>query len=243
MFDREEFDKEKLQLAAEQSSDRELAELALRFIKESDRYNHGYQWNWLGMPIIQMPADIVAIQEIIWENKPDVIIETGIAWGGSVVLNASILDLIGNGRVIAVDRTLPQKNIDAIIKYPFSKRVTLIEGSSVDPNIITQIHSHINAGDKVMVQLDSNHTHDHVLQELREYGAMVTPGQFLIVSDTIVEFIPEQTHRPRPWGRGNNPKSALDTYLKETDRFERDLYINDKILATFNPDGYMRCVA
>ncbi len=241
-FNRDEFEKSKREQAAQQAQDKELQGKALDLLIHSDQYHYGYQWSWLGMPIIQLPPDILVTQEIIWEMQPDVIIETGIAWGGSLVLYASILELIGKGEVIAVDTVLPQKNIDAIMKYNFSKRIHMYEGSSVSTEIEEKIKSHVEGGKKVMVLLDSNHTHEHVLDELRRYAPLVTKGQYLIVSDTIVEDIPSQEHRPRPWGPGNNPKTALYAYLEKTDRFEEDAYYNSKLLTTFTPNGYMRCV-
>ncbi|MGF1610059.1 MAG: cephalosporin hydroxylase family protein [Kiloniellales bacterium] len=240
MFDREQFEKDKRANAASQAADEALCRLALDFLVQSDRHHYGYQWTWLGLPIVQMPQDILVTQEIIWETKPDLMIETGIAWGGSIVLYASILQLIGKGRVIGIDRVLPDKNRQEIMKYPFSDRISLIEGSSVDPDVVRQVKEQVRPGDSVMLLLDSNHTHDHVLEELRLYAPLVTPGQFLVVSDTIVEDIPPQSHRPRPWGPGDNPKTALRAYLDETDCFAEDDYINAKLLLSYSPNGYCR---
>lgn len=242
MFDRPAFEIENRQQASAQHDDCDLQRKALDLLIQSDKYGYTYHWTWLGLPIIQLPPDINATQEIIWQNKPDVIIETGIAWGGSVVMYASIQQLVGKGKTIAVDRVLPQKNIDAIMGYPFSDRIHLLHGSSTDPEIIEAISAMIEPDDSVMVLLDSNHTHDHVLAELRLYGPLVSPGQYLIVSDTIIEDIPVQEHRARPWGPGNNPKTALQEYLRESDRFEEDTYINEKLLTTFTPNGYMKCI-
>lgn len=242
MFDREQFEKDKRANAASQAADVALRRLALDFLVQSDRHHYGYQWTWLGLPVVQMPQDILVTQEIIWDTKPDLVIETGIAWGGSIVLYASILQLLGKGRVVGIDRVLPDKNRQEIMKYPFSKRITLIEGSSVDSNVVVQVKEQVGADDRVMVLLDSNHTHDHVLEELRLYAPLVTPGQFLVVSDTIVEDIPAQTHRPRPWGPGDNPKTALRAYLSETTCFEEDEYINAKLLLSYSPNGYCRRV-
>lgn len=241
MFDRDEFEQTKLENAAAQTQDGELKRLALDFVTRSDQYGYGYQWTWLGMPIIQLPADIIATQEIIWKTQPDVIIETGVAWGGSVVLYASILQLIGKGKVIAIDKVLPQKNIDAIMAYPFSNRISLVEGSSAQDDVVDRVKAAVKDTDTVMVVLDSNHSHDHVLEELRTYAPLVSEGHYLIVSDTIVEDIPRQSHRPRPWGPGNNPKTAVWEYLTETDRFEEDPYINSKLLTTYSPGGYLKC--
>lgn len=242
MFDRVEFDRQNLTRAAEMSRDDGLRKRALDLVIESDKYGYGYQWTWLGLPIIQLPQDIVATQEIIWKSKPDVIIEAGIAWGGSVALYASLLQLIGKGRVVAVDINLMDHVSDQIMSYPFSDRIHLYKGSSTDPQIVSKIQAHIEPGQSVMVLLDSNHTHQHVLEELRIYAPLVTKGQYVVVSDTVVEDIPAQTHRARPWGPGDNPKTALHAYLKETKRFEIDQEINRKLLLTYTPDGYARCV-
>lgn len=242
MFKRDEFEESKRKNAQEQYRDGALRKLALDFVVDSDKYAYGYQWTWLGLPIIQLPQDIVAAQEIIWETKPDVIIETGIAWGGSVILYASMLQLIGKGEVVAIDLNLYDHVIEQIMSYPFSSRIHLYKGSSTDPQIVAKVRSRVKPGSKVMLLLDSNHTHEHVLGELRLYGPLITKGQYLVVSDTVVEDIPPQTHRPRPWGPGNNPKTALLQYMKESGRFEIDEYLNSKILLTYTPDGYCRCV-
>lgn len=239
MFDREEFERSKIETANAQGQDASLCRIAQDFVIAADRHGYGYQWTWLGMPIIQLPADIVATQEIIWQTKPDVIIETGIAWGGSVVMYASLLQLIGKGRVIAVDTVLPEKNRTQIMKYPFSNRISLIEGSSSDEAVVAQVKSLVGPNESVMLLLDSNHTHQHVLDELRLYAPLVTKGQYLIVSDTIIEDIPPQ-NRERPWGVGNNPKTALRAYMQETAAFEVDEHVNNKLLATYTPGGYLR---
>jgi cephalosporin hydroxylase len=243
MFDRKDFDEKKLQHALDMSHDTGLHKRALDLVIDSDKFGYAYQWTWLGFPIIQLPQDIVATQEIIWKAKPDVIIETGIAWGGSVVFYASLLQLIGKGKVVAIDLNLMDHVSDQIMGCPFSDRIHLYKGSSTDPAIVDKVRAHIEPGQSVMVLLDSNHTHQHVLDELRLYAPLVTKDQYVVVSDTIVEDIPPQTHRTRPWGPGDNPKTALFAYLKETERFEIDQEINRKLLLTFTPDGYARCIA
>jgi cephalosporin hydroxylase len=242
MFDRDKLEADKRKNAASQFKDSALQKLGLDFTIATDRHGYAYQWTWLGMPIIQMPPDIIAMQEVIWENRPDVIIETGIAWGGSTVLHASVLELIGSGRIIAVDITLPENNIEEIMKYPFSRRIQLLCGSSIDEAIVEKIRQEIKPGEKVMVVLDSNHSHEHVLGELRAYGPLVTRDQMMVVGDTIIADLPEYPDRPRPWNATRNPRSALEAYLKECDRFERDAYINDKLLFTYFPDAFLRCV-
>lgn len=242
MFEREKLESEKLATAKTQAEDSDLQKQALEFVINSDKHGYAYQWTWLGLPMIQLPADIVVTQEVIWQTQPDVIIETGVAWGGSILMYASLMQLYGKGKVIGIDLNLYDHVSEQIMSYPFSNRIQLYKGSSTDESIVAKIKSQIKPGDKVMVILDSNHTHEHVLNELRAYGSLVSKGQFLIVSDTIVEDIPPQTHRPRPWGPGNNPKTALFQYLKEVDRFEIDAYTNTKLLTTFSPMGYVKCI-
>jgi cephalosporin hydroxylase len=220
-----------------------LTNAAELFMLHSTVPKYSYNFSWLNRPIIQYPQDIVAMQEIIWETKPDVIIETGIAWGGSVVLYASILELIGKGQVLAIDKVLPQHNIDAIMKYNFSNRIKLFEGSSTDESIVNAIRNIIKPTDKVMVLLDSNHTHAHVYDELKIWESFVTSGQYLVISDTIVEEIPEQTHRSRPWGHGDNPMTALNQFLSENNKFTRDNDYSHKAICSFTRNGYLKCIS
>jgi len=243
MFDRKQFDQEKEKNIKILHSANEVHAQALKFIEISDKYNYAYNWTWMGLPIIQMPEDIILMQEIIWDIKPDIVIETGIAWGGSVVLYASILELIGKGKVIAVDRVLPSHNIEAIKKFHFGNRIELIEGSSIDTSVVEKIKNQINPNDKIMVVLDSNHTDQHVYDELQIYAPLVSKDSYLVVSATIIEEIPEQHHRPRPWGHGNNPRTALDKFLQNnSDKFTRENIYNHKAINSFTRNGYVRCI-
>ncbi len=242
MFNRDEFEREKLGTAQAMSRDARMQKLAEDFLVESDKFDYSYMWTWMGLPLIQMPPDIVATQEIIWKNKPDVIIETGIAWGGSVVFSASMLQLLGRGEVVAVDLNLHDHIASEVMSLPFSNRIHLYKGSSVDPSIVAKIRSHVKPGQSAMVILDSNHTHEHVLNELRAYGDLVTPGQYLVVADTMIEAVPDHPMRQRPWGKGNSPDTARVAYMRETDRFEVDMEIDNKILITSTAKGYLRCI-
>ncbi len=241
-FDRAKFEKDKIEFAEAQYGDAELRQKANDFLVHSYKHNYGYQWTWLDLPIIQMPQDIVITQELIWKNRPTVIIETGVAWGGSIVLYASLMQLYGEGRVVGIDLNLHDHVSDQIMSYPFSDRISLIKGSSTDESIVESIRSSITPEDRVMVILDSNHSHQHVLDELRIYAPMVTQGQHMIVSDTIVETIPSHDERPREWGKGNNPATAVWAYLEESDRFEVDEMVDKRLLMGFTPGGYLRCV-
>ena len=242
--DRAAFEAQARSNATRMAHDAELRALTAQAFAASDRYDYSYLWRWLGLPIIQTPDDIVAMQEIIWETRPRVVIETGFARGGSAILYSSILQLIGGeGRVVSVDIDVREHNRRAVKEHPLGGRVDFVEGSSTAPETMDRVRALIPDGGPVMVVLDSNHTHRHVLEELRLYAPLVTEGQFLVVSDTIVEDIPPQTHRPREWGPGNNPKTALEEYLRETDHFEPDPWFNSKVLITSSRGGYLRCVA
>jgi cephalosporin hydroxylase len=239
--DTEEFRAVQREYSLELGADEDLQRLSIEVTAAADRHQYSYVWRWLGLPIIQMPADVVVMQELIWENRPQVIVETGIARGGSVILYASVLELIGEGTVVSVDIDIRAHNRRAVESHPLSHRVQLIEGSSTDSTVVGEVAARVAGAERVMVVLDSNHTETHVLEELRGYGPMVTAGQYLVVADTVVEYLPPQD-RPRPWGPGNNPKTALDIYLAECDRFVVDDEVNGKLLMTSTPRGYLRCV-
>lgn len=213
------------------------------FLDQSCKHKYSYNFDWLGLPIIQFPQDMVAVQEIIWNTRPDVIIETGVARGGSLILSASILHLLnGNGKVIGVDIEIRDHNREAIENHPLAFRVNLIQGSSVDEKIFADVRDRVTPNDRVMVILDSNHTHRHVLKELELYSTLVTKGCYLIVMDTVVEDMSAEHFPNRPWGKSNNPKTATHEFLKQNDRFQIDESIHNKLLITVAPDGYLKCV-
>jgi cephalosporin hydroxylase len=226
------------------SEDKNLLALTNKWFNHSAEHRYSYHFDWLGLPIIQYPQDMVALQEIIWKTKPDIIIETGIARGGSLIFNASILHMLnGRGKVIGIDIDIRPHNRHAIEAHPLFQRIQLIEGSSVDINILNKVKSLISKNDQVMVILDSNHTHEHVLEELKLYSPLVTKGAYLVVMDTVIEDMPENAFPNRPWGIGNNPKTAVNAFLKENKRFEIDEEIQNKLLITAAPNGYLKCVS
>jgi cephalosporin hydroxylase len=240
--DRSEFEAQKAEAALRMAADAELAENALALNNAADRYDWSYQWSWLGLPVIQMPSDIVVLQEIIWETRPQLVIETGIARGGSLILSASVLELVGEGEVLGIDVDIRAHNRDAISAHPLACRIRMVEGSSLEDEVVAEARRAASAAERVMVILDSDHTQDHVLAELRAYAPLVSVGQFLVVCDTFVEVLPRQEHRPRPWGPGNNPATALRVWLEESDGFEPDPVVNAKLLLTASPGGYLRRV-
>lgn len=212
----------------------------------ADKYQYAYLWTWMGVPIIQFPADIMATQEVIFATRPDVIIETGVARGGSVLFMASLLELIGRGKVLGVDIEIRPHNREAITQHPMGKRVHLIEGPSTDASTLERVRAEIPEGATVMIVLDSYHGRDHVLEELRAYGPLVTKGQYAVVADTVVGHIDEKNavreNRSRAWFQGDDPLSALQAFLAETDRFEVDPIINGKLIFASSPGGYLRCL-
>jgi cephalosporin hydroxylase len=242
--DRAAFEEKKRMQALALGRDQEMFDLAASTIHAADKYDYFYLWSWMGVPIIQLPADVMATQEVIWTTKPDVIIETGVARGGSVLFMASLLELIGKGTVIGIDIDIRAHNRESIECHPMAKRVMLIEGASTDPAVVAQVRAKIPAGASVMVVLDSDHSRDHVLTELRSYGPLVTEGCYLVVADTILgHFDSERPLRKRSkvWLKGNEPLSALQAYLQETDRFEPDPVMNGKLILSSSPGGYLRC--
>lgn len=243
--DRKEFEENRVRQSVALGHDKSVFSSSLDLVLDLDRFDYSYLWTWLGVPIIQMPADVMATQEVIWSTKPDIIIETGIARGGSVLFMASILELIGKGRVIGVDIDIRAHNRESIESHPMSKRVTMIEGPSSDPETVAEVTASIPDGSSVMVVLDSDHSRDHVLSELRAYAPLVTKGCYLVVADTLVGHVDEANaprKRSKLWFKGNEPLAALKDYLKETDRFEVDPVVNGKLVVSSSPGGYLKCV-
>ncbi len=249
----EQFEREKRENIRRIGQDDELKSKSTDWLHQALSHQYCYHFNWMGLPIIQFPADIVAMQEVVWETRPDIIIETGIARGGSMVFYASMLQLLGNGgRVVGVDIDIRTHNRVEIEKHLMFPHITMIEGSSVDPATAAQVREIVRQHEqnmtedrsaRVMVVLDSMHTHDHVLKELEFYSPLVTKGCYLMVFDTFVEFLPEDTFPNRPWHPGNNPYTAVTEFLKQNPRFELDRELNDKLLTSASPGGYLRCLA
>jgi cephalosporin hydroxylase len=246
----------------------ELLRDASAFTSSSIAAQYSYNFLWQGRPIIQYPQDMMAMQELVWATRPDLVIETGIAHGGSLVLSASLLALldycdaaVGDGvvdprapkrRVLGVDIDIRAHNREAILAHPMASRITMLQGSSVDPAIVAQVAEIASGFRRVMVCLDSNHSHDHVLAELEAYAPLVTSGCYCVVFDSVVEDLPGSQYPDRNWGPGNNPKTALREYLRRlgqegrTDprgqavRFAVDEEVETKLLITVAPEGYLR---
>lgn len=218
------------------------------FMRVSIAPKYSYNFSWLGRPIIQYPQDILAMQELIWSLQPDLIVETGIAHGGSLIFSASMLELNAvcggpaDARVVGIDIDIRAHNRSAIEAHPLFRRIMLLEGSSVAPEIVAAVRSAAAGRKTVLVTLDSNHTHAHVLAELEAYAPMTTVGSYCVVFDTIVEDLPKSLSGDRPWGPGDNPKTAVRQYLAAHPEFEVDRTIDHKILIGVAPEGYLRRV-
>jgi cephalosporin hydroxylase len=238
----EEFKTEREHRIDLQGESTSLKKATEQFLVESIKSQYSYNFSWMGRPVIQYPQDIVAMQEIIWDIKPDLIIETGVAHGGSLILYASLLELIGKGEVLGIDIDIRTHNREAIESHKMSKRIKLIQGSSISDEVIEKVKKEIKGKNTVMVLLDSNHTHDHVLAEMKLYSSFVTKGSYLVVFDTVVEDLPNENVVDRPWGKGNNPKTAVWEFLKRNDSFQIDTAIQNKLLITVAPDGYLKRV-
>ncbi len=218
-----------------------LRAAAKSFNNASNSNQYSYNFSWMGRPIIQYPQDMIAMQEIIWEVKPDLIIETGIAHGGSLIYYASIMELIGNGEVLGIDIDIREHNKTEIEKHPMFKRISMIQGSSIDPAIVDEVKKYAEGKKKILVCLDSNHTHAHVLSELEMYAPFVSLNAYLVVFDTIVEDLPVgYFSQARPWGISNNPKTAVDSFLKANSNFVIDDAIDNKLLISVAPGGYLK---
>lgn len=219
-----------------------LKNAADAFNVQSNSAQYSYNFSWMGRPIIQYPQDMIAMQEIIWSVKPDLIIETGIAHGGSLIYYASLLELIGKGEVLGIDIDIREHNRKEIESHPMIKRIKMLQGSSIDASLVDQVKKYAEGKQTVMVCLDSNHTHSHVLDELKFYSPFVTVGSYLVVFDTIVEDLPNDYLPGRAWSQGDNPKTAVFEFLKSHPEFVIDTDVDNKLLISVAPQGYLKRV-
>lgn len=247
--------------------DQDFGALGRMWLREAVRHRYPLNFQWLGRPVIQSPPDIYAVQEIVWQVKPDLIIETGIAHGGSLIMSASLLALLdyceaaaagltldpraGGRRVIGIDIDIRAHNRTAIEAHPLAHMIRMVQGSSIDPEVVAQVRAQARDARRVLVFLDSNHSHDHVLAELEAYAPLVAPGSYCVVWDTGIEDMPDELSHDRPWGKGNNPKTAVRRYLRllasegrtaadgHRLKFESDRFIEHKLAITGAPEGFL----
>jgi cephalosporin hydroxylase len=236
--------------------DLDLQGLSRVWSRLTNAYNYTYNFSWLGRPIIQYPQDMVAMQELIWRIEPDLIIETGIAHGGSLIFSASMLALLDmrdaleaktsfdpstpKRKVLGIDIDIRAHNREAIEAHPMAPRIQMIEGSSIATDVVQQVREVAAGYQRIMVVLDSNHTHEHVLAELRAYADLTSLGSYCVVFDTLIEDMPAALFPDRPWGPGDNPKTAVHVFLAENPHFEIDASIPHKLLISVAPDGFLK---
>lgn len=253
------FEKEVEQRVADNENNTNLKQTAHAFMEASLAAQYSYNYFWMGRPIIQYPQDMMAMQELIWQIKPDLIIETGIAHGGSLIMNASFLALLElaeatesgqmpdttkpKRKVLGIDIDIREHNKKAIENHPLSNRIDMIQGSSIAQEIIEQVKQYSQEFKTILISLDSNHTHEHVLAELEAYAPLTSIGSYCVVFDGIVEDMPKELAGDRPWGPGDNPKTAVWEYLKSHPEFEIDKNIQNKLLLTVAPDGYLKRIS
>jgi cephalosporin hydroxylase len=243
-----EFDLQRERNISKLGEDNELKEFSRAWQVRAAEHDYIYNFSWLGRPIIQLPQDVFAMQELIWAAQPDLIIETGIAHGGSLIFSASMLELNAacggpqDALALGIDIDIRAHNRAAIEAHPMSRRIAMIEGSSIAPETVEQVRARAEGRARVMVCLDSNHTHDHVLAELQAYAPLVSVGSYCVVFDTAIEEVPAEMLGERPWGPGNNPMTAVREFLKSTDSFVTAREVSNKILITVAPDGYLKRV-
>jgi cephalosporin hydroxylase len=252
MDDHSDFVTERCKRISSYSSNEPLQRSADSFLVESVKTGYSYNFEWLGLPVIQYPQDLMALQEIMWTTKPDCIIETGVARGGSLIFYASMLEFLGgDGFVVGIDIDTRAHNRKRVVEHPLARRIRLVDGSSIESATAEEV-AELTKDRRIMVCLDSNHTHSHVLKELELYAPMVTQGCYCVVFDTIVEFMPKGFFANRPWDKGNNPKTAVDRFLQDvksnsrvgidgnTLSFEVDLIMEGKLLISAARGGYLR---
>jgi cephalosporin hydroxylase len=221
----------------------------LNWMVKANAVKYSYHFEWLGRPIIQYPQDIIAMQELIFNIQPDLIIETGIAHGGSIIFSASMLELNAicggpkDAEVLAIDIDIREHNRKAIEEHPMFKRITMLQGSSIAPEIVAKVKEKAVSKKKILVFLDSNHTHDHVLEELKAYAEFTSVGSYCVVFDTIIEHYSEESLFGRPWSKGNSPKSAVFEYIKTHPEFVIDKQIDNKLLISVAPGGFLKRIA
>lgn len=250
------FKQERADRIAALSTDKFFNDLSGQWLTEAMRRQYTYNYTWLGQPIIQYPQDIAAVQELVWSVKPDLIIETGIAHGGSLLLSASLLAILDvcdslaareatsmdtlRRKVIGIDIDIRAHNRDLIESHPLAAYIEMFEGSSISSPIIEKVTAASQNFSKIMVFLDAMHTHAHVMSELDAYAPLVTTGSYCVVFDTFVEDMPKGFFANRPWDVGNNPKTAVHEWLKRNSDFEIDKAIEQKLQVTSAPDGFLR---
>ena len=225
-------------------ADEALKAKSRAWFEAASQQRYSYQFDWMGVPIIQFPQDLVALQEVVWASRPDCIIETGVAFGGSLLFYASLLKAMDiNGPVVGIDVDFRAHNRERLDQHHLRSHIRLIDGSSTAQTTFDELRRTLGAAQNPLVVLDSNHTYEHVKAELAFYSGLVRKGSYLVVLDTIIDAMPAEFSADRPWGPGNGPHRAVSEFLRDNNRFEVDQNYNDKLLISVAPDGFLRCIA
>lgn len=234
------FNKKRLKWAISLNKDKKVNQLSKNLYISADKHNFCYLYNWLGEPMLQTPDDILTLQEIIFETKPDIIIEVGVAWAGTLLLYDTLSNFVGIKKIIGIDVFIPNDLKKRIFSKSKSKKIKLIAADSTNLKTFEKIKNLCGKYKNILIHLDSDHTKDHVLKEINLYSKLLKKNNYLIVGDTVIENIPKQKHRKREWSKGNNPMNAITEFLKKNKNFKIDKKINFKQLLTNNPNGYLK---
>ena len=239
--DADHFRSERADWRASLGADDTLRQQGIDLQLAADDHHYTYSWEWLGVPIIRLPDDIVVLQELIWAYRPQRIVETGVARGGSMLLDSSLMTLSGiEPAVLGIDISIFAHTHEALAEHPMSRGVTLLETSSVSDEAVSAARDFLGNAERALLVLDSNHTHEHVLAELRVLAPLLPVGSFILVADTIVEELPQGHYVNRPWDRGNSPLTAANQFLGENPGFVRDTEWSRRALLTEFRDGILR---
>jgi len=244
MSDESDFKKRNEEFIDRMGADQSFIETTREWFKKASRHEYSYHFEWLGRPVIQFPQDMMALQEVIFAVKPDLVIETGVARGGSLIYTASLLELLGGDRkVLGIELELRDHNRQAILEHPMSRRINLIDGSSIAEEVVGKVKRIASNYDRILVCLDSDHTHSHVLGELEAYSSLVSVGSYLVVFDTIIEFMPPEFSIGKRWSPGNNAMTAVRAFLEDHPEFQIDERIHNKLSVTVAPYGWLKRIS
>lgn len=219
----------------------QMKAINLEWLRQAAPHGHLYQHRWLGERFFHLPGDMIALQEILTVVRPRLVIHTGIAAGGGPIFLASILELLGgDGTVVAIDPAPRAEGREAIMGHRLARRIEIVEGSPFEPCVVERLQALASERSPVIVVLDLIHTQAHVEQELEQLGPLVSPGSYMVVLDTVMEDLPAEMFEGRPYGKGNNPGTAVAAFLRRDDRFEVDYTFEDRVLLTLAPGGFLR---
>ena len=220
-----------------------MRDINIEWLSRAAEFDHLFNMRWMGERFFHLPGDMQAIQDIVWRTRPECIVQTGVAAGGGILFSASMLELLGeDGKVVAIEPRLRDTVKQTLQSHRLASRIVLLEGESCEENTLAQVRQHIQACQSVIVVLDLTHTHQHVLRELQCYAPLATPGNYVVVMDTIMEYLPEPMFAGKPYGKGNNPATAVSEFLADNIGFQVDEEVEDRVIMTLSPGGFLKRV-